>query len=97
MHNLNAMKRLVKTITGNDSKAKSIRQAIDEIEDGYVPSSSITKVSDLENDTGFITESDIPVATNQADSTATDVDGVVADFNALLAKLKTAGIMESDS
>lgn len=35
-------------------------------------------------------------ATNQADSTATEVAGIVADFNALLAKLKTAGIMVAD-
>lgn len=32
-------------------------------------------------------------AATQANSTATDVTGLVADFNALLAKLKTAGIM----
>lgn len=32
-------------------------------------------------------------AATQADSTATDIEGLVADFNALLAKLKTAGIM----
>lgn len=35
-------------------------------------------------------------AENQADSTATDVAGVVSDFNGLLAKLKTAGLMEAD-
>ncbi|WP_308354332.1 head fiber protein [Serratia marcescens] len=29
----------------------------------------------------------------QANSTATDVAGLVTDFNALLAKLKAAGIM----
>lgn len=34
---------------------------------------------------------------NQADSTATSVAGVVADLNALLAKLKNAGIMTGDS
>jgi hypothetical protein len=97
MHNLNALKRLVKKITGNDSNAKSIRGAIDEINTGYIPSSSITKLSDLTNDVGFITESDIPVASNQADSTAEDVAGLVTDFNGLLAKLKAAGIMEDDS
>lgn len=32
-------------------------------------------------------------AANQADSVATDVAGVVTDFNALLAKLKAAGMM----
>ena len=31
----------------------------------------------------------------QAESEATDVEGVVSDFNALLAKLKTAGLMDS--
>ena len=35
-------------------------------------------------------------STNQADSTATTVELLVADFNALLAKLKTAGIMVAD-
>ncbi|NLS42536.1 hypothetical protein EYH65_20545 [Bacillus subtilis] len=32
-------------------------------------------------------------ATTQANSTATDVAGLVTDFNALLAKLKAAGLM----
>lgn len=31
--------------------------------------------------------------TTQANSTATDVAGVVADLNSLIAKLKTAGMM----
>lgn len=38
----------------------------------------------------------LPVAENQADSTATDVAGLAADFNALLAKLKAAGLMVAD-
>ncbi len=38
----------------------------------------------------------LPVAENQADSTATDVAGLVTDFNALLAKLKAVGLMEAD-
>lgn len=33
-------------------------------------------------------------ASLQADSTASDVEGVVADFNALLSKLKAAGLMK---
>lgn len=36
------------------------------------------------------------VAENQADSTATDVAGLVTDFNALLTKLKAAGLMDTD-
>lgn len=39
----------------------------------------------------------LPIAENQADSTATDIQGLLADFNALLAKLKSAGLMGSDS
>ena len=35
-------------------------------------------------------------AENQADSTATTIAGLVTDFNALLAKLKTAGLMTAD-
>ena len=36
-------------------------------------------------------------AENQADSTATTIADLRADFNALLAKLKTAGLMEVDN
>ena len=35
-------------------------------------------------------------ADNQAPSTAEDATSLVADFNALLLKLKTAGLMETD-
>ena len=38
----------------------------------------------------------LPIAENQADSTATDVAGLTTDFNALLAKLKAAGLMVTD-
>jgi hypothetical protein len=38
-----------------------------------------------------------PKAENQADSTASDVAGLKADFNSLLAKLKAAGFMEPDA
>lgn len=37
----------------------------------------------------------IPEATYQADSTATDVAGLVADFNTLLGKLRDSGLMAS--
>jgi hypothetical protein len=43
----------------------------------------------VEGDLGI----EIPKAEAQADSTASDVAGLVADFNALLAKLKDAGLM----
>jgi hypothetical protein len=38
----------------------------------------------------------LPAAENQPDSTATDAAGLVTDFNALLAKLKAAGLMAAD-
>jgi len=40
---------------------------------------------------------EIPVAENQINSTATDIEGLIADFNALLTKLKAAGIMTADT
>ena len=40
--------------------------------------------------------SDFTPAAVQADSTATDASGLVTDFNALLAKLKAAGLMAAD-
>jgi hypothetical protein len=36
-------------------------------------------------------------AENQSNSTATTIAGLVADFNALLSKLKATGLMEADS
>ena len=36
-------------------------------------------------------------AENQSDSTATTIAGLVIDFNALLVKLKAAGLMAADS
>ncbi|MFV0976993.1 hypothetical protein JK627_23935 [Bacillus paranthracis] len=46
------------------------------------------------NGDGVIDKTAIPQAATQADSTATDVAGLKTDFNALLAKLKTAGLMK---
>jgi hypothetical protein len=36
-------------------------------------------------------------AENQLDSTATTIAGLVVDFNALVSKLKAAGLMAADS
>ena len=38
----------------------------------------------------------LPQAANQADSTATTIAGLVTDLNALLAKLKAAGLMKTE-
>lgn len=39
----------------------------------------------------------VPAAANQADSEAAEVADLVVDFNALLAKLKAAGLMTDDT
>ncbi len=41
--------------------------------------------------------SGFPVAENQAPSVATTIADLKADFNSLLEKLKSAGLMEGDS
>lgn len=38
----------------------------------------------------------VPIADNQSASTAAAISDLVTDFNALLEKLKTAGLMEDD-
>lgn len=44
----------------------------------------------------YPTVPEIPVADNQAASVATTTEELVTDFNALLAALKTAGLMAAD-
>ena len=44
----------------------------------------------------YPTVPEIPVADNQAASTAVEVAGLLVDFNALLTKLKAAGLMAAD-
>lgn len=39
----------------------------------------------------------LPCAASQADSTATTVDALKTDFNSLLEKLRTAGLMQTDA
>lgn len=50
----------------------------------------------LDPETDTLTISGFEPAANQAASTANDVTGLVADFNALLTKLKAAGLMVAD-
>lgn len=39
----------------------------------------------------------LTILENQVESTATDVAGLLADFNALLVKMKTSGLMTADT
>ena len=45
----------------------------------------------------LLTQLEVKVAANQAASIAIDIAGVVADLNALLVKLKVAGLMAADA
>ena len=45
----------------------------------------------------YPTVPEVPVAVNQAVSTAENITTLLADFNALLVKLKTAGLMAPDA
>jgi len=53
---------------------------------GALPAASVPAATNTVNGT-------VKRAAAQANSTATDVAGLVTDFNALLAKLRTAGIL----
>ena len=46
---------------------------------------------------GTLSADGITKAENQAESEATEVADLVTEFNSLLSKLKTAGLMEADS
>ena len=46
---------------------------------------------------GVLSANGITPAANQAASTATTVEGLAADFNSLLSKLKAAGLMTADN
>lgn len=55
----------------------------------------VPSASDVPGTASTTTAGTVKQAAAQADSVATDVAGVVTDFNALLAKLRTAGILSS--
>ncbi|QAT67106.1 hypothetical protein EQZ20_20970 [Bacillus glycinifermentans] len=60
----------------------------------FPPSSHTHPISQITNlQTTLNSKLTASQAAAQADSTATDIEGLVADFNALLAKLRTAKIM----
>ena len=88
-----ALKELAAKVKGSgtaaDISADSIAEAIAaltaEYENYTLPAATLTKMGGVKK------------AANQTASTATDAAGLVADFNALLAKLKVAGIVTADS
>ncbi|HCQ7755519.1 head fiber protein [Citrobacter sp. 50677481] len=64
------------------------------ISTGGVPV-SVPSSSDVPGAATTTTAGTVKQSAAQADSVATDVAGVVTDFNALLAKLRAAGVLAS--
>ncbi|EAS8902425.1 TPA: head fiber protein [Salmonella enterica subsp. enterica serovar Korkeasaari] len=64
------------------------------ISTGAVPV-SVPSSSDVPGAATNTTAGTVKQAAAQADSVATDVAGLVTDFNALLAKLRAAGVLAS--
>jgi hypothetical protein len=72
--------------------------------DSGVPVATASKVGGVKIGSGLSVAADgtlsadgITPSANQEDSTAEDVAGIVTDFNALLSKLKAAGLMTADT
>lgn len=91
----NSVVKALDTLSGAATPSGSVAEAIGKL-DGLVVSDGAAAVTAALGPTGDITvaiAAAIPQSTAQADSEATTAEGLVADFNALLAKLRTAGIM----
>lgn len=73
-------------VTGTNSASKDQRLLAKEL---LVDGQPVGSVPNASTSTAGI----VKQAATQANSTATDVAGVVVDLNALIAKLKAAGIM----
>ena len=73
-------------VTGTNSANKDMRMEVKEL---LVDGEPVGTVPAATTSTAGI----VKQAATQANSTASDVAGLVTDFNALLAKLKAAGIM----
>ena len=90
---LDALKELAVKVkrsgTVDDINASSISGAISDMTENY-PQTFPPSVATATKIGG------VKLAANQAASTATDTAGLVADFNALVAKLKASGVMAAD-
>lgn len=78
-------------VEGFGGSEYTLPPATDETLGGIIVGSGLSVEED-----GTLSADGITKAANQADSTATDAAGLVTDFNALLDKLKAAGLMEPD-
>lgn len=104
---LSAMKENIEAGTASSVEIQALQTAVGDETAGLVADVDAlqTDVAALETAVGDetagivkdIDDLQAKIAANQADSTATDVPGLVADFNTLLASLKAAGLMTADA
>ena len=78
--------------------------SVEGLPSGSVPIASATNAGVVKvgaglsiRDSGVLSVSSMTPAANQPDSVATALEGLRADFNSLLSKLKAAGLMEADT
>lgn len=97
---LSAIKANVEAGTASSEEILALQTAVGDETDGLVKDVADLQTAVGDETAGLVKDVDdlqAKVAANQADSTATEVSGLVADFNTLLASLKTAGLMVADT
>ena len=97
---LSAIKANVEAGTASSEEILALQTAVGDETAGLVKDVDDLQTAVGDETAGLVKDVDdlqAKVAANQADSTATEVSGLVADFNTLLASLKTAGLMVADT
>lgn len=97
---LSAIKANVEAGTASSEEILALQTAVGDETDGLVKDVDDLQTAVGDETAGLVKDVDdlqAKVAANQADSVATEVSGLVADFNTLLASLKTAGLMVADT
>lgn len=97
---LSAIKANVEAGTASSEEILALQTAVGDETDGLVKDVADLQTAVGDETAGIVKDIDdlqAKVAANQADSTATEVAGLVADFNTLLASLKAAGLMVEDT
>lgn len=97
---LSAIKANVEAGTASSEEILALQTAVGDETDGLVKDVADLQTAVGDETAGIVKDIDdlqAKVAANQADSTATEVAGLVTDFNTLLASLKAAGLMVEDT
>ena len=97
---LSAIKANVEAGTASSLEIQALQTAVGDETAGLVKDVADLQTAVGDETAGIVKDIDdlqAKVAANQADSTATEVAGLVADFNTLLASLKAAGLMVEDA